>query len=85
MKDALHPFGNDPDAWKKCIASIMSDFMTSQQFLMKLKLNSSGPGLFVPPHCHPASFTSSSEKPAIMFLLTSEVKDLNSTDPILTP
>jgi len=68
-----------------CTAAIISDLMTSQQNLIKLKLNPSGPGLFDPPHCHTASFTSSSEKLVIIFLLASEDKDLNSTEPKLTP
>jgi len=85
MKDALQPFGRDPVVGKSCTAAITSALSTSQQLLMKLKLNPSGPGLFDPPQSHTASFTSSSEKLTTIFLLTSDGKDLTSTEPKCTP
>jgi len=51
---------------------------------MKLKLNSSGPGLFEPSHCHTTSLISSSEKTSISRRLSPDESDLNSTPSSLT-
>ena len=77
MKEALHPFGMKLFTWKSVIACSTSLLTISQRFLINPKLNTSGPGLLVPSHCHTAALISPSEITPISFSLSCPVIKLN--------
>ena len=61
MKDALLPLGNLPFMKNSSINLIKSGFKISQNCLIKLKFNPSGPGLLSPPQAQTADLISTSE------------------------
>jgi len=79
IKEVFDPLGQEPDKAKSYTARKISWLTKSQFCLMKLKLKSSGPGLFELSQLQTAFLISSSEKESTNISLSDSDIDLKNT------